>query len=146
VIPEAGEQWLCSLAHRQLWNPGETISGDLSKIVSHSFLWAIWGGVYAFDRCEHIARDWLHMQQQVNGLAQFRGVPGSVIIGEWVPAFETGTFVSGTVKMWGDVVEHEFGYRAEFAKLNSIDVMHGPGDIEALRERYGVGRTLREKT
>lgn len=32
--------------------------------------------------------------------------------------------VTGTVLLWGDVVEHEHGYRAEFAKINSIDWLY----------------------
>lgn len=54
--------------------------------------------------------------------------------------------VTGTVLLWGDVVEHEHGYRAEFAKINSIDWLYPNAKLmgrerEALaqlRELYGV--------
>lgn len=34
---------------------------------------------------------------------------------------EIGRAVIGTVKIWGEVIEFEKGYRAEFAKINSLD-------------------------
>lgn len=45
-------------------------------------------------------------------------------------------FVVGSVLLWGEVVEHERGYRAEFAKIASLDaaLTEGP-DIESLRKR-----------
>lgn len=49
----------------------------------------------------------------------------------------------GSVWLWGNVVEHADGYRAEFATVRSIDgVTSDPGDdalMDALRQRYGVG-------
>ena len=39
--------------------------------------------------------------------------------------------------MWGDIVEHETGYRAEYAKLVSLDEVYGNGcDLEKLRAKY----------
>ena len=59
--------------------------------------------------------------------------------------------VYGTVALWGEVIEHTGGYRAEFARLNTIDHIDGqaihdlglgegaePVLLEALRENYGV--------
>lgn len=50
----------------------------------------------------------------------------------------------GTVALWGTVVEHELGYRAQFGRVNSIDLIRGPGPTRErwmrrrLRKRYGV--------
>jgi hypothetical protein len=45
--------------------------------------------------------------------------------------------VSGTVDLWGEVREHERGYRAQYAKIVSID--DSPHyDAKALRVRYGL--------
>lgn len=45
--------------------------------------------------------------------------------------------VSGTVHLWGDVVEHERGYRASKAAIASID--DSPHyDARALRRKYGL--------
>lgn len=45
----------------------------------------------------------------------------------------TRSVVFGTVKLWGEIVEHERGYRAEFAKVASLNT----NDIH-LKHRYGV--------
>jgi hypothetical protein len=34
--------------------------------------------------------------------------------------------VIGTIKMWGEVVEHERGYRAQYARINSLDKIFYP--------------------
>jgi len=53
---------------------------------------------------------------------------------------------TGTVFLWGDVVEHERGWRAEFARVRSIDWLY-PDEtmmgreqaaLDELRKRYGV--------
>lgn len=55
----------------------------------------------------------------------------------------TSTYAIGTVALWGEVVEHEDGYRAEFAKILTIDSVIGPADdgtLDALRTRYSLSR------
>lgn len=53
-----------------------------------------------------------------------------------------GLQIYGKVAMWGRVIEHELGYRAEWAKIISLDELLGPhtltNNIRALRKRYGV--------
>lgn len=52
----------------------------------------------------------------------------------------------GSVKMWGKIIEHEIGYRSEFAKIISIDDVHlsqidkklRKQVLENLRETYGL--------
>src|SRR5215471_17410872 len=50
--------------------------------------------------------------------------------------------VFGKVKIWGEVVEHERGYRSEFARIVSLD--HGDPELLArFRSIYGMaGPTL----
>lgn len=56
-------------------------------------------------------------------------------------ADHVSAFVIGTALLWGDVVEHERGWRASMAKVKSIDsVVFGNVDIDQLRERYGVAK------
>lgn len=43
------------------------------------------------------------------------------------------SLVTGTVSMWGEIVEHERGYRAQYAKIISLDTKD-----EDLKKRYGV--------
>jgi hypothetical protein len=53
--------------------------------------------------------------------------------------------VYGTVALWGEVIEHEMGYRAEFGRVHSLDHL---GDMEPeqvamlkkLQNIYRVGR------
>jgi len=47
------------------------------------------------------------------------------------------SFALGTVHLWGEVVEHERGYRASHAAVRSIDEAYGV-DLADLRNRYGV--------
>lgn len=69
----------------------------------------------------------------------------------WHSVFEreeaTATvIVTGSVHLWGDVVEHEHGYRAEFAKIASIDWLYPNAELMGrerevlfnLRQDYGV--------
>lgn len=49
--------------------------------------------------------------------------------------------VYGSVKLWGKVIEHELGYRAEYAKIVSIDDLSK--DITK-KEKYGILETLRK--
>jgi hypothetical protein len=46
----------------------------------------------------------------------------------------------GTVALWGEIVEHERGYRAEFAKIVGIDrvTSDDPRQLYRLRKRYGL--------
>jgi hypothetical protein len=54
--------------------------------------------------------------------------------------------VTGSVILWGDVVEHEYGYRGEFAKVKSLDWLYPSQDmmgkeqstLDNLRREYGV--------
>ncbi len=93
---------------------------------------------------------------------------GSPNLGLGVHAFKTASaalteygnqshVAIGTVLLWGEVIEHEFGYRAEFGKVNSIDFFLGekskswrwswwagwtrrdkPSELQRLRSCYGV--------
>ncbi len=48
-----------------------------------------------------------------------------------------GTLLFGKVKIWGEVVEHQAGYRSEFAKIVSLD--YGDSELlERFRSTYGL--------
>ncbi len=51
-------------------------------------------------------------------------------------------FVMGSIYLWGEVIEHTLGYRAEYAKVRSIDCV--PGDdkklLQLLHDRYKVSK------
>lgn len=50
------------------------------------------------------------------------------------------SFIVGRVYLWGEVIEHEKGYRAEYAKVHSLDVPLGVSDEEfrRLKALYGA--------
>jgi hypothetical protein len=48
-----------------------------------------------------------------------------------------GPLLFGRVKIWGEVVEHEAGYRSEFAKIVSLDY-GDPALLEKFRRIYGL--------
>jgi hypothetical protein len=51
--------------------------------------------------------------------------------------------VFGKVKIWGEIVEHEAGYRSEFAKIVSLDY-GGPELLDKLRKIYRVNQVQPE--
>jgi hypothetical protein len=123
---------LCSLAHHRIWQPGETIHGDLEELVAGP-VEPIWGGTYAFSDAKHLGPEIAECQK-----ACVLARKGLAFVFGWDPYCQTSTLVSGTIKMWGEVVEHETGWRSQFAKINSIDSIFGPGNIDALRAKYLV--------
>jgi hypothetical protein len=49
----------------------------------------------------------------------------------------------GSVRIWGDVIEHAAGYRAQFAQVVSIDGLYPDNDelLATLRTKYGIGNS-----
>lgn len=134
VIDTNAGPLLSSLAHKFIWLPGQTIRGDINAPVEGPLGWmGVMGGVYSHKESNDLIseiRIWGTMTANADAfqLAFFGG---------WCPLNETKTLVRGTIKMWGEVVEHDTGYRAEFAKIVSLDeVATGEVDIETLRRKY----------
>ena len=50
----------------------------------------------------------------------------------------------GSVRIWGEVIEHVAGYRAQFARVVSIDGVYPENDdlLASLRAKYGVADSL----
>lgn len=111
-------QGLTSITLDYVWGLGCTVEGDTNKIVYQDYSYItgeykiLYGGIYSFhtaykeivsvevnfmDYIYKCRKDFVHNSHFLLGLAR------------------------GRIKMWGDVVEHEKGYRAQFAKLISID-------------------------
>lgn len=110
---------LRSLAHDRIWRPGETVEGNTNAIVAmNGSLRPIWGGVYSYPTPAHLTKEIRFWADLVYAYS--------------------AALVCGTIKMWGDVVEHEAGYRAQYAKVLSLDaiVWGDPVGLEALRQFY----------
>lgn len=130
---------LSSFAHLYVWKPGQTIYGDISKPVE-SDAWTIMGGVYAYAETKSV-------DTEISYVMQLLQVHSQMLPSPLVGAIKDKMFVSGTAHMWGDVVEHETGYRAEYAKMWSLDHIHcaagysrGYTDacLHKLRTTYGM--------
>ena len=64
---------------------------------------------------------------------------------EYAPCDADDAVVYGQVKLWGTVYEHQFGYRAEYAKIHtlteyrSLRRYHDAQEVlQSLREAYGL--------
>lgn len=56
--------------------------------------------------------------------------------GEFAPKYSP-EYVYGTVWMWGTVIEHERGYRSQYASIRSLDYAASEGiNLEALQKLY----------
>jgi hypothetical protein len=72
---------------------------------------------------------------RIHGIYSFRKVVRSRE--EYGYSIPTGTLLFGKVKIWGEVVEHEWGYRSQFAKIISLDY-GDPYLLEKFRLIYGI--------
>lgn len=115
---------LQSLAHSYVWQPGGVVEGNVDQLLWGDGTWvrATYAGVYAFKE-QH--------DSLIEGRAWFN------VRDSMLPSYDSLVF--GTIWLWGEVVEHERGYRAQFAKVRSLDSALGPCDMVALRVAYGVG-------
>lgn len=113
------------------WLPGEPAKGMIDGE----------GGVHAFK--EHAAVTmYLHYKRMEDMMASNFAHP-SQWMSHWdhpLPEpLQNEGFVTGTVDLWGNVIEHERGYRAEFGQIATLDAAIGKGiDLAALRQRYGL--------
>lgn len=83
----------------------------------------IYGGVFSFNDIS-LAR--LQISDMIQWRNEAQVVPDPLIL--------------GSIKMWGEVVEHEQGYRAQYAKIASLETAYGMSNehFEELKGRYGV--------
>jgi hypothetical protein len=96
------------------------------------------------DRLHSVHREdyvW-HPEQLASGDVRFHGVYSfkqviSSLEQYGYPA-RNGRFLFGSVKIWGEIVEHEEGYRSEFARIASLDY-GDPELLEKFRAIYRIG-------
>ena len=72
------------------------------------------------------------------------GFKSLLLLAEYCSGSSCATYVTGTVYLWGEVYEHERGYRASKAAIRSID--DSPHyDAKALRKLYGLNKRRKKK-
>lgn len=125
---------LCSLAHHFIWEPGAVIEGNIDERVD-SWLpfssYPIMGGVYSYSSPESIFKEMYMSNIRSARFPQAISFTGI----NWLTNFGVAY---GTIKCWGEVVEHERGYRAQYARLHTIDGVIGCVDLDTLRSKYNV--------
>jgi hypothetical protein len=113
---------LCSLAHEFIWEPNAIVEGKLDEVVENMyFSRSIYGGVYSYSDANYLTIELNNLRRSLT----------------WLLYTWHGIAI-GTIKCWGEVIEHEKGYRAQYAKLTSITDVIGPADITLLRRKYNV--------
>jgi hypothetical protein len=76
-----------------------------------------------------------------DGIHAFKSV---LLMAEYGAQTDGDIVVTGTVELWGEVYEHERGYRASKAAIKTIDNSH-EYDAKALRKLYGLTRSRKKK-
>lgn len=115
------------------WLPGVPMQGDVrGEYGVHAFKEV--GLVEDYARMTTLNDMWRDMS------AYFIGLDGKVKP-KPRPA-RNRVFAFGRIALWGEVIEHERGYRAEFGKIIGIDAINGSNEaatlLATLRTRYGV--------
>lgn len=107
-----------------------SLHGGLLRSYSAQYLWMPGAieGLQEGQRIEDYGSAGIHAFKDLRNAALYANPENSVV---------------GSVKLWGDIVEYERGYHAEFAKIVSLDhiLCSGTGGsvlLAELRERYGV--------
>ncbi len=144
VIQDEDGLHLSSLAHYRLWAVGETIYGDINKALEDDhWIWRhfqLMAGVYSHFSPELVmeqTKDFVEVEYPKQIHKSKHTVYELMVFGNTLIEYATLVGIAyGTIECWGEVVEHELGYRAEYAKLKSLDSFHGCFDFEKLREKY----------
>jgi hypothetical protein len=139
---------LRSVYQSDVWKPGEVLEGrELGDWDSRGIhAWKDAGSQQYHD----YIRAYLNDQSDPFRRLIFFGSGTNAERAEQRPAM-----VTGTVFLWGDVVEHERGYRAEYARVRSLDWLYPDAGmmgreqqaLDELRRRYiraAVGRSPEE--
>lgn len=128
VVFVDGEPRLRSVFQHDIWEPGEAMIGRGIGDWSNR-------GVHAW-KMECITQATGYLMEHI-------------IASEMNPdtfIMSSACMVTGTVLLWGDVVEHQYGYRAEFAKVRSLDWLYPSFEVAGqekailgyLQKIYGV--------
>lgn len=133
------------------WRPGEVVGLDPEACPE----WPAYAAFEGPDKLEERRKRYLrldpHDQDGVRtGIHGFKSA--SWMMMEFSPSHDPRIdkyLIYGTVALWGDVIEHQEGFRAEFGKINTLDQIDaGLGHeetLDKLRKLYGVeGKSYRD--
>lgn len=130
--------YLRSVYQNDVWQPGQVLEGrELGDWDSRGIhAWKSRGSREYLD----YLRGYLKRDDEPFVFSRFLN---DRVLADTMPAM-----VTGTVFLWGDVVEHERGWRAEFARVRSLDWLYPDAIsmgreqmvLDNLRQIYRVGR------
>ena len=92
-------------------------------------------GVHAFKTLDDLRRQFNDLPDLLRYRAIYEGAPDDLLAARY------DGVVRGTVALWGTCIDHERGYRAQYARPASFDEAHGERADEAidrLRRLFGV--------
>lgn len=124
--------------------PLEDAGISAGEIIGHR-VWRVKGGLLMSMAVNKVWAPGEPMQGEVkggDGVHAFKSK--SETLSQYYPYYGEQPTALGTVALWGEVIEHEKGYRAEFGKVLSLDMVMGVGrwretrTLRTLRERYGL--------
>jgi hypothetical protein len=122
---------LWSFTQPSMWEPHKPMTGNPRETLHHG-TGSRGLGVYAFKDLDGLHNELQHCYSQ---FAKY------IVLGHpWIEDLGAHRFnnymefhcigaVWGTVKLWGDVVEHETGYRAEYAKIFELHSCFGIAEL-----------------
>lgn len=142
---------LFSIVSNAIWQPDKVMSGEVEKVVDERTNWPepIWGGVYSYrDSSDPNISGWLNARTGITyprayalrKQSIFQEIEDTPIYGntklEYVNIIG---IASGSIRCWGEVHEHEKGYRAQFARVNGFSYADGQwvDILERLNEKWG---------
>lgn len=106
---------------------------ELTSMYTETYTWRP-GQIHKINHSLDVTEGFYAFKEHAQLMAEF-GVPLGMV-SEWSP------IVYGTVALWGEVIEHDFGYRAQYAAIKSFDKIHGvffkSGKLRKLRRNFGV--------
>ena len=99
---------------------GEIIAYRVWRVFERNWNWRTHDRLHSVYREDYV---W-HPEQPASGDIRFHGIYSFkyVIDSRKQYGYPTtpGIFLFGSVKIWGEIVEHEEGYRSEFARIVSL--------------------------
>jgi hypothetical protein len=143
---------LTSIAYPDIWVPGEVKESDCKIVHKHGHLKPhdkCTCGIWAVKSRRAIHRSYPRLAAQQMRDNERRTVPPlpqtGMIFQFWV-FYPQRTFLSARIQLWGTVIEHQWGYRGEYAQIipesiqwwPRIGSYHKPKLLAHLREKYAA--------
>lgn len=141
---------LMSVMYGGAWLPGEDQQSTCNHVRAHGPMPPAMGctcGIWSCSSRSGLIRSY---PQLVQGLGKKPQAPEAIFTSWFMPVrVEAGVYFSARILQWGQVIEHEWGYRSEFARIIPATIQAYPRIharvtrklVQHLREKYAEPRT-----